>query len=66
MSKFGQIQMSNLIWCMLVLSSQSEPTMDKMRMIAMSLCETSRLKTIQAVPEGNLRAVTAAAQLDLG
>jgi hypothetical protein len=39
--------------------------MDKMRMITMSLHEISRLKTIQAVAEGNLRAVTAAAQLDL-
>jgi len=39
--------------------------MDTMRMITMSLREISRLKTIQAVAEGNLRAVTAAAQLDL-
>ena len=34
-------------------------------MITMSLREISRLKTIQAVAEGNLRAVTAAAQLGL-
>jgi hypothetical protein len=39
--------------------------MDTMRTIIMSLREISRLKTIQAVAEGNLRAVTAAAQLGL-
>ena len=39
--------------------------MDTMTMITMSLREISRLKTIQAVAQGNLRAVTAAAQLGL-
>jgi hypothetical protein len=39
--------------------------MDTKRMITMSLCEISRLKTIQAEAEGNLRAVIAAAQLGM-
>lgn len=39
--------------------------MDTIRMITMSLREISRLKTIQAVAEGDLRAVTAAVQLGL-
>ena len=41
------------------------PTMDTMRMITMTRRQISRLKTIQAVTEGNLKAVTAAAQLGL-
>lgn len=39
--------------------------MDTMRTITMTLRKISRLETIQAVAEGNLRAVTAAAQLGL-
>jgi transposase len=39
--------------------------MDTMRMITMSLREINRLKTIQAVAEGNLKAVSAACQLGL-
>jgi hypothetical protein len=39
--------------------------MDTMRMITMSLREINRLKTIQAVAEGNLKAVSAARQLAL-
>jgi hypothetical protein len=39
--------------------------MDTMRMITMSLREINRLKTIQAVAEGNLKAMSAARQLGL-
>jgi hypothetical protein len=39
--------------------------MDTMRMITMSLPEISRIKTIQAMAEGNLMAVTASSQLGL-
>jgi transposase len=42
----------------------SQP-MTGMRMITMSIRELDRLKTIQAVVDGNLRAVTAAARLEL-